>query len=47
MKTGNFFLAMTIEIVFKIVSNKVAAALAHDPDAASHVPADLWREDPF
>ena len=34
-------------IILKIVSNKVAAALAHDPDAASHVPEDLWREDLF
>merc|ERR550532_2514736 len=24
---------------------EVAEALAHDPDAASHVPEDLWRED--
>ena len=24
---------------------QVAEALAHDPDAASHVPEDLWRED--
>ena len=26
-------------------STQVAEALAHDPDAASHVPEDLWRED--
>ena len=24
---------------------QVAEALAHDPNAASHVPEDLWRED--
>ena len=34
-----------IEIILLMISSQVAEALAHDPDAASHVPEDLWRED--
>ena len=34
-----------IKIILLMISTQVAEALAHDPDAASHVPEDLWRED--
>ena len=36
---------MNIIFILSMVSYKVAEALAHDPNAASHVPEDLWRED--
>ena len=36
---------MNIISILTMVSHQVAEALAHDPDAASHVPEDLWRED--
>ena len=36
---------MNITSILTMVSDQVAEALAHDPDAASHVPEDLWRED--
>ena len=36
---------INIIFILTMVSHQVAEALAHDPDAASHVPEDLWRED--
>ena len=41
----NATIIMMIKITLLMISTQVAEALAHDPDAASHVPEDLWRED--
>ena len=41
----NATIILIIKITLLMISTQVAEALAHDPDAASHVPEDLWRED--